>query len=65
MREVGLFGRTGVKKPLISKKNKKVRLESAKKHHSWTLEEWKKVESISRLESYRTHMARVKTKNRN
>lgn len=40
---VGLFGRIGVKKPLISKKNKKARLEFAKAHQHWTIENWKKV----------------------
>ena len=43
LREVGLFGRIGVKKSFISKKNKKARLEFEKKHQSWTVEEWKKV----------------------
>ena len=43
LREVGLFGRIGVKKPFISKKNKKDRLEFAKKHQTWTVEECKKV----------------------
>lgn len=43
LNEVGLFGRVGTKKPLISKKNKKARLEFAKAHQYWTTEEWKKV----------------------
>ena len=43
LREVGLFGCIGVRKPFINKKNKKARLEFAKKHQSWTVEEWKKV----------------------
>lgn len=43
LREVGLFGRVGVKKPLISKKNKKATLEFTTEHQSWTVEDWKKV----------------------
>ncbi|XP_015177518.1 PREDICTED: transposable element Tc1 transposase [Polistes dominula] len=41
--EVGLFRRVFVKIPLISKKNKKDRLEFAKRHQHWTIEDWKKV----------------------
>lgn len=43
LHDVGLFGRIGIKKPLISKKNKKVRLQFAKNHLNWTVEDWKKV----------------------
>lgn len=43
LHDVGLFGRIGIKKPLISKKNKKARLQFAKDHQNWTVEDWKKV----------------------
>jgi len=43
LHDVGLFGRIGIKKPLISKKNKKARLQFAKDHQNWTIEDWKKV----------------------
>lgn len=40
---VGLNGRIPVKKPLIRKKNLKARLEFAKRHLDWTVDDWKKV----------------------
>lgn len=40
---MGLFGRIAVKKPLISKKNRKARLEFARTHISWSDEKWKTV----------------------
>lgn len=44
LNEVGLFGCVfGAKKPLISAKNKKARLEFAKTHENWAVEDWKKV----------------------
>lgn len=43
LHDVELFGRIGIKKPLISKKNKKARLQFAKDHKNWTVEDWKKV----------------------
>lgn len=43
LHDVGLFGRIGIKKPLISKKNKKARLQFAKDHQNWTVEDRKKV----------------------
>lgn len=43
LHDVGLFGRRGIKKPLISKKNKKARLQFAQDHLNWTVEDWKKV----------------------
>lgn len=43
LHDVGLFGRIGIKKPLISKKNKKARLQFAKDHQNWTVEDWKRV----------------------
>lgn len=39
----GLNGRRPAKKPLISIKNRRARLEFAKTHLSWNLEDWKKV----------------------
>lgn len=39
----GLHGRRPVKKPLISKKNIKVRLEFARDHLNWMVDDWKKV----------------------
>ena len=41
--EQGLFSRRPVKKPAISKKNKKARLEFAHSHLNWTREDWSKV----------------------
>lgn len=43
LKEVGLIGRIGVKKPLIKPKNKKIRLEFAKKYQHWTEADWRKV----------------------
>src|SRR5580765_5927910 len=43
LHDVGLFGRISIKKSLISKKNKKTRLQFAKDHLNWTVEDWKKV----------------------
>lgn len=43
LREKGLYGRIGVKKPLISPKNRRNRLIFAEKHLSWTIEDWEKV----------------------
>lgn len=43
LHDVGLFGRIGIKKPLINKKNKKARLQFAKDYQNWTVEDWKKV----------------------
>lgn len=43
LREGGLFGRISRKKPLLSKVNRKKRLEFAKKYIVWTAEDWKKV----------------------
>jgi len=41
--DVGLFNLIGTKKLLISKKNKKARLQFAKDHQNWTVEDWKRV----------------------
>ncbi|EFN76995.1 Transposable element Tcb1 transposase, partial [Harpegnathos saltator] len=38
-----LFGRIGVKKPLISKKNQRARLQFAENHKDWTVQDWKKI----------------------
>ena len=43
LHDFGLFGRKSVKKPYISKKNQKARLEFAKQHLNWTVEQWSKV----------------------
>lgn len=43
LHDIELFGRIGIKKPLISKKNKKARLQFAKYYKNWTVEDWKKV----------------------
>lgn len=43
LNDMGLFGRVAVKKPLISKKNQKARLDFAKKYQHWTPEQWAKV----------------------
>lgn len=41
--EVGLFSRRSAKKPMISSRNRKARLNFAKKYLHWTAAEWKKV----------------------
>ena len=41
--EIGLFNRTPRKKPLVSSKNKKKRLEFANRYVIWTYENWAKV----------------------
>ncbi|CAK9814356.1 Transposable element Tc1 transposase [Anthophora quadrimaculata] len=43
LKEGGLRGCVAVKKPLLRKQNKKKRLQWAKCHKNWTLEDWKKV----------------------
>ncbi len=43
LRKALLFGRRPVKKPLVSLKNRKARLEFAKKHLDWTPNQWAKV----------------------
>lgn len=43
LNDFGLIGRHGVKKPLISSKNRKRRLEFARAHLHWTYENWSKV----------------------
>lgn len=43
LHDVGLFGRIGAKKPFISEKNRKARLEFAKAYGDWTFEDWQKV----------------------
>lgn len=39
----GLNGRRPAKKPLISTKNRKARIDFAKRHLNWSIEDWKKV----------------------
>lgn len=41
--DVGLNARRPARKPFISKKNKAKRLEFAKAHINWTIEDWKKI----------------------
>ncbi|XGW22217.1 hypothetical protein V3C99_004875 [Haemonchus contortus] len=43
LREAGLFGRRPAKKPLISAKNRKARLDWAQAHKNWTVRQWRKV----------------------
>lgn len=43
LHNVGLFGRVAAKKPFISEKNRKARLEFSKAHANWTVEDWQKV----------------------
>lgn len=43
LHECGLYGRAAVKKPFISKKNKRARLEFAREYLHWTSDEWKNV----------------------
>lgn len=43
LREAGLFGRVCRKTPLVSKRNRKRRMEFARKYRHWTLQDWKKV----------------------
>lgn len=43
LKKAGLKAMVKVKKPLLSKRNIKARLEFAKKHQYWTLEDWKRV----------------------
>lgn len=41
--EKGMIGRVAVKKPLLRSANKKKRLEFAKSHVDWTIDQWKSV----------------------
>uniref|UniRef100_A0A7I4Z4K4 Paired domain-containing protein n=1 Tax=Haemonchus contortus TaxID=6289 RepID=A0A7I4Z4K4_HAECO len=43
LRAGGLFGRRPSKKPLVSAKNRKARLDFARKHLAWNRDDWKKV----------------------
>ncbi|GBN93646.1 Transposable element Tcb1 transposase [Araneus ventricosus] len=43
LQAAGLNGRIIVKKPIISTKNRKARVESAKAHKDWTKKEWEDV----------------------
>lgn len=43
LHEIGLYARSPVKKPLISKKNQAARLAFANKHVIWSEKEWQKV----------------------
>ena len=40
---MGFFGCIGIKKPLISKKNKKAQLKFGKDDLNWTIKSWKKL----------------------
>ena len=46
LQEIGLFNRTPRKKPLVSSKNKKKRLEFANRYVIWIYENWAKVFSV-------------------
>lgn len=41
--DVGLFGRVAIRKPLLKTVHKQKRLQWAKIHSNWTMEQWKKV----------------------
>jgi len=43
LHEENLFGRIGSRKPLVSAKNRKARLEFARAHQHWTADDWRKV----------------------
>ena len=43
LNEIGLFARSPAKKPLISNKNKKIRLSFAQEHVLWTDDQWRNV----------------------
>jgi transposase len=43
LHEVGLYGRVAVKKPLLRPQNKKKRLEWAKQHQNWTINQWNRM----------------------
>ena len=43
LRNQGLFGRRPAKKPFVSLKNRRARINFAKKHLSWSFEQWWKV----------------------
>lgn len=43
LNEQNLFGRIAAHKPFVSAKNKKARLQFAKTHLKWTVDDWKKV----------------------
>lgn len=43
LRHANLFGRRPAKKPLVSLKNRKARIDFAKEHLNWTSQQWSKV----------------------
>jgi transposase len=43
LNKAGYLGRVARKKPLLSEKNRKLRLQWALEHQHWTIEDWKKV----------------------
>jgi transposase len=43
LKELGLIAKHKIKKPAISRANRTKRLEFAKKHQHWTVEDWKRV----------------------
>ena len=40
LRDAGLFGRIAVKKPLLTARHRRTRLEFAQEHRDWTVEQW-------------------------
>ena len=57
LREAGLRGCVAAKKPLLSKANKKARLEFARAHSAWSAEDWQRVlwSDESSFELFNTH----------
>ena len=54
LHEAGLYGRVALKKPFLKKANKQKRLNWAREHKDWTVEQWEKVlwSDESKFESF-------------
>ena len=50
LQESGLHGQIAAKKPLLNDTNNKKRLAWAKKHEQWTLDRWKSVSDLFRIQ---------------